>query len=217
MKDILLFSDVSMAYSSNINNLNEAKQIFETECKGLNDRILNLADEICTARNKDKNRFLRSIFYWGECTDSESSKKNGNWVSFTQRTSLGLCIKAPGRKNFDNNVAFLSFEIAFDQDLKRFMFKVKFDNLYAKNDQLDERLYALASQSGFFKNGLHIKSSSTILGSWELNAELSESVNEIVVKSLDLVQEMILLEFPENLYNKADTETTQGDGSEKVA
>jgi hypothetical protein len=204
MKDDIKFTDVSLAYSANLQNLDEARQIFEKECRNLNSIVLDLATEKCGSRNKDRSATLRKKFYWQDISDSESSRRSSHWLNFSQGTSISISLKAPGRKNFEKDKAYLYFDISFDSELKRYMFNVHFRNDYARNDQLDERLFSLAqSKPEKFPNPKHIKQSCAILGVWELNHELIENLNDIVISSLDLVQEMIELELPDALYNVA--------------
>ncbi len=218
MKDDMKFTDVALAYSANLQNLDEARQIFEKECRNLNSIVLDLANEKCVSRNKDRTNSLRKKFFWQDISDSESSRRSSHWLSFLQGTSVSISLKAPGRKNFEKDKAFLYFEISFDADFKRYMFTVHFRNDYARNDQLDERLFALAnSKPDLFQNPKHIKQSCAILGVWELDQTLVENLNTIVINSLDLVQEMIELELPDSLYNVAQEDTSNQDLKDPAA
>jgi hypothetical protein len=196
----LKLSDVSLSFSNNLHNLNEAREIFEGECEALNKSIMNLVSSLREIRNRDESRFITKIFYWNEVHDNYSTKKNGPWTNFVQRAAIPVCIKSPKYKNFDNNVAHLIFDISFDFDLRRFMFKVKFENGYKKNDQLDEKLFELALTKPFFKNPKHFKTSTAVIGCWEMDEDFSKMLNEIVMSSMDLVQEMIQSVYTENLY-----------------
>ena len=218
MKDNMKFTEVALAYSANLQNLDEARQIFEKECRGLNSMVLDLVNEKCVSRNKDRTATLRKKFYWQDVSDSESSRRSSHWLSFLQGTSVSISLKAPGRKNFEKDKAYLYFEISFDADFKRYMFTVHFRNDYARNDQLDERLFSLASSKpDKFPNPKHIKQSCAILGVWELDHKLVEGLNDIVINSLDLVQEMIELELPDSLYNVVTEDTSVLDQKDPAA
>lgn len=218
MKDSIKFTEVALAYSANLQNLDEARQIFEKECRGLNSMVLDLVNEKCVSRNKDRTATLRKKFYWQDISDSESSRRSSHWLSFLQGTSVSISLKAPGRKNFEKDKAYLYFEISFDADFKRYMFTVHFRNDYARNDQLDERLFSLASSKpDKFPNPKHIKQSCAILGVWELDHKLVEGLNDIVINSLDLVQEMIELELPDSLYNVSTEDNSSQDQKDPAA
>ena len=219
MKDDLSFSDVSFAYMANLQNLDEARQIFEKECRNLNNKIIELVSEKCNSRNKDLSSQLRKKFWWGDATDETlSSRRPGHWINFVQGTSIPMSIKAPGQKNFKNNVAYLHFEVSFDQEAKRHLFKVRFQNDFDKNDQLDEKLHALAlAQPEKFRQSKHIKQSCAIIGVWELDQGLVENLNTIILNSLDLVQEMIAQEFPDSLYGQNEEVSPSAEQFKDVA
>lgn len=201
MKDDLTFSEVALAYSANLSNLDEARQIFENECRNINNMMVELVNDKCLTRNKDRSSQLSKKFAWGEVNDSQSSRRPSHWLSFAQVTTLPICIKTPERKKFENNVAFLHFDLSYDSDMKRHMFKVRFQNDFQKHDQMDEKIVAMAvTQSGKFRNPKHIKQSCGILGVWEIDKELAENLNNIILNSMDLVQEMVNQEFPDSLY-----------------
>ena len=200
MKKDLMFSEVSSAYAANFKNLNEARQIFENECKIINNRLFNLVEEKCRNLNAAASAHLRRKFSWDKTMD-ESSQRSSDWATFSQETIAPINLRIPGKKNFDKKVAKLSFEISFDNEHNRFMFKIYFLNAYIKMENLDESLADLALlQPDTFKNAKRLLKSTAILGVWDINAELLDTLEIIINKSLDLVQAMVDRELPDSNY-----------------
>lgn len=201
------FSEVSIAYSLNLKNLDEARQIFEKECKNLNAKILELLEEKCRERNSERTNPLFKKFSWGD-VENASTMRQGHWLNFSQGTAASICIKPPGKARFDRNIASLNFEMMFDSEFNRYMFKIRFQNDYARNEQMDERLQALAAQyPDKFPKSSHVKSSSAILGTWDLDTDLVNHLEKIIDNCMNLVQEMVNFEFPDAEYVTESEET----------
>lgn len=191
MKDQINFSELGAAYSLNLHNLNEARKIFETEAEQLSEKIGDLLKESVKSQNRDTSNPLIKICTWGEVRD-ESTVKEGNWIKFKQCQHVGINLKVEGKNNFRNGVASLKFEIGYDDQERRFLFKVRFENHFDKNELLDEKVYELASRKpSDFPSAKLIRASTALVGCWELNEELCQNFSVIVLRCLKLVQETI--------------------------
>lgn len=190
------FSDVSMAYSNNLYNLNEARNIFENECRILCDKIQTHCDEM-----KGNAKSLAHKFRWGNVNEYKTLKA-GAWTSFVQAIHVGMDVRMPESRRFDNNIAHLWFDLSFDHELKRFSFKIRFENKFSKNDQLDEAIVRIALKE-HFKEARSVKNSTAILATLELNDALFENISTLVANSMLVVQETIDLLYPDSLCNIA--------------
>ena len=205
MKDNLKFSELGVAYSTNLFNLSEARKVFEEECRQLNSNVDELVKEHKRSYNSDKSKFLTKIFTWGNPAPW-STTKDGSWLNFVQGTYIDLNLKTPGRQKFENSIAYIQFEITFDDELRRFIFKVRFENKYEKNDLLDEKVFELAAKCPEdFPKAKHIKSSTSILGYWELDQHLAQNINSIVTKSMMLIENAFSELYPEEKYKQKVT------------
>lgn len=107
----------------------------------------------------------------------------------------------PGRQKFENNIAFLRFEVVFSDDLRRFVFRAKFENKYTKNELIDEKIIEMASKRpNEFPGSKLIKSSTGILCVWELDQNLINNLNFIVNNCMGLIEEAIGELYPQSGY-----------------
>lgn len=196
MSETNKFSDVSMAYSNNIYNLNEARNIFENECRVLSDKIQTHCDEM-----KGNAKSLAHKFRWGNINEYKTLKA-GAWTSFIQAIHIGMDVRVPECKRFDNNIAHLWFDLSFDHELKRFCFKIRFENKFSRNDQFDETVVQIALKE-HFKEARPVKNSTAILATYELNDALFENISSMVANAMLVVQEAIDTLYPDSLYDIA--------------
>lgn len=219
MKNDLKFSDLGKAYSLNLYNLNEARSVFEDECRQLNSNVEEYIEELAKRHNSNKEEFLAKIFNWGT-TENASKVKEGPWVNFSQANVVPLNLKVQG-KRFTKGIAFIKFESAFDNQQRKFLFRVWFENCYDKNENIDETIFKLAQKSPEkFPMSKYIKSNTCVIGCWELDEELVSNIGSIVKRCLNLVEEAIGELYPENSYNKrelisndTDAKTTEEDAA----
>ena len=217
MKDNLKFTELGTAYSLNLYNLNEARKVFEEECRQINALVEDLVKDHKSSHNTDKSKFLAKIFTWGNI-DPWCTLKEGNWTSFVQGTTSGMNIRIPGRQKFENNIAFLRFEITFSDDLRRFVFRAKFENKYTKNELIDEKVIEMASKRPTdFPGSKLIKSSTGILCVWELDQNLINNLNFIVNNCMGLIEEAICELYPQSLYSSQSLEVATSENEQDVA
>lgn len=209
MKESLKFCELSSAYSLNLHNLNEARKVFEEECIQFNEHVENKVKTHKIGHNSDKSKFLPKVFTWGNnhpwCT-----MKEGNWKSFVQGTTVELNLRVPGRQKFENNIGFLRFEISYLDEVRKFVFKVKFENQYTKNEFIDEKVIDLASKRPEdFPSAKLIKSSTGIISVWELDENLINKLSSIITNSMLLVEEAISHLYPETSYGNVSSEESE--------
>ncbi|MBU6154145.1 MAG: hypothetical protein KGP28_07570 [Bdellovibrionales bacterium] len=199
------FSEVGIAYNDNVFSLDEARGIFEKEISQLNKITM---DHLFTAskRLNQEDRYSKK-FRWQDPED-DSRDRDGPWLNFTSRASIGIDIKTPGSKVFRKNVAYLYFETVFDwDDKKKFIFQCRLENQNLVSGDLDERVFEeVQKASDKFPGHIHYKANTTILFRLPINEALFDSLNQQVDNSLDICLKVFEKIFSDEMYRNEKAE-----------
>lgn len=206
------FSELTHAYNANAWNLNDARKIFQNEINEFNSDIESHLQEVC-GRPIDDDRIKK--VRWSNPTDWSTSK-DGPWLNYNASTQVEIDIKPPGYKIFKRAAAYLYFEIRFDRDFNRFMFRCRFENQNSVNESIDESVMEIiSSQSPVeFSNSFHQKSNTAILFRHELKDDLFDRLYQVIDKAIIICEEAVDAIFPDELYVNFDEENDEThDGS----
>ncbi|MDZ4660755.1 MAG: hypothetical protein SGJ18_03970 [Pseudomonadota bacterium] len=200
------FSEVGVAYNTNIACLDEARQIFEKELNNLNAIILDHLFAATKRLNQDEksNKKMR----WQEPED-DSRDREGSWLNHAARVTLGIDVKIPGAKVFRKNSAYLYFETVYDKYVaKQFVFQCRFENQGLISDDFDEKVYELVKAKGSeFQSFEHIKTSTTILFRLKLTDALFDHLNHNIDIAMQACLDAANALFPDSAYSKNETST----------
>jgi len=193
------FSDVGSAYNSNVIGLDEARQIFEKEVRQLNDLVMDHLYAVAKRLNQDEK--VAKKLRWQDPQD-DSRNREGPWLNFASRSTIGMDLKTPGAKQFKKNVALLYFETVFDwENEKKFVFQCRFENQNIVNNDFDEKVLELIqAQKEKFPGQVHYKANTTIIFRLKLEDSLFDQINQNIDLALGVCQEVITTTFPDSQY-----------------
>lgn len=196
------FSELTYAYNANAWNLNEARKIFQNEINEFNNDIEGRLQEVCQRPNDEgKIKKVR----WSDPTDWSTSK-DGPWLNYIASTQVEMDIKPPSFKIFKRAAAYLYFEIRFDRDFSRFMFRCRLENQNSVHNNIDEKVMELISQKKTeeFPNAVHQKSNTGILFRHELKDDLFDILYQQIDNAIKVCEEAIDAIFPDSQYDNSE-------------
>lgn len=198
-----VFSELTHSYNANAWNLNEARKIFQNEINEVINEVVSHLPEVCQRPDDDgKVQKVR----WSTPYDGSTSK-DGPWLNYIASTQVVMDIRPPAFIRFKCAAAYLYFEIKFDRDFSRFMFRSRLENQNIVNDSIDEKVMGLIAQkeAEMFLNAVHRKSNTVILFRHELKDELFDNLNQLIDDSIKICEEAIDLLFPDSQYGNSDS------------
>lgn len=189
------FSEVSTTYNANLNQLNDARQIFEKEVRSLNEFVhAHLSERRQAEQRIEKLRW--------EAAEDWSTGREGPWLNWYCGTRIRLDVKLPGKTRFRKGAAFVYFQTIFDHDLDRFMFRCRLENQNTIAEDIDEQAFGIVQKRGEneFPGAHHVKANTAILFRYPLQDSLFDELNRNVDRALGAVEQAIEIILPDDRY-----------------
>ncbi len=188
------FSEVFKAFNENIANIEIASKTFQEELVQLHN---NVVDHLEDAKENFGNPSKIRI---GEIYD-KSTRKKGSLLNYHMDTKIRIDLKLPSFSNFKNGCVFLHFELVYSEELGRFVFKSRLENMNSADETIDEKCIKLIERDPSKYPGYsHIKNNTAVLFQVELEDGLIGILNNRIDDALNILKEAIDAIFPDNLY-----------------
>jgi len=196
------FSEISLVYNLHAFSLNEARQAFQEETMRLNQIVQEQLKEIAGRFTAQASTGIAKV-RWGTPED-HSSARDVSWLNFLAGIELAVDIRPPGYQIYRKGAAFMYFETRFDDEMKKFVFQVRFENSNSVDAMLDEHLHKVLSENPDkdLPGSYPVKTNTVILCRRELDESLSDAICVVIEKCLRKTIEMVDRVFPDQAYPK---------------
>lgn len=180
-------SDVSLAYNKNVYHLDLARREFERQAISILEQVeAELID--VSRKHSDGLSATRWRNPYLECPQREIA-----WLNFRANTNITLDVKLRQFRNYKKDVAYLYFEIVFDEDLNEFVFQARLENQNAHPIliELDEKVIELAresSRASLLTKSDHIKTSTAIVFVKPISEGLLDDLKSLVKGSVEVIE-----------------------------
>jgi len=137
-------SELSVAFGNNFGAIHEAWEHFRNDINSFNSQIYKIVREVSRSQDvEDKIEFVSL---------QNMTEKDGAWRNFYANVTVNINVKPSDLKIFRKEVAAVSFEVAFDEEIGKFMYGVYFKNFNKLSTEIDEMLFKSEELQAKFKS-----------------------------------------------------------------